>query len=178
MNLERQIYNNIINLEEISEISKCIQCGTCSGSCPLHDKMEHTPRGLFALIRDYEVMTALSSNTMWYCVSCYACTTRCPRNIPITGIMYRLKEISQKHNIASDSNKIGDLYQAFNYSIKKTGKANETLIMRQFALKNPKVLVKSLKLGIKLLQKKRLPLTNRTTKTPQKMKNLFHPKTG
>ena len=101
-----------------------------------------------------------------------------PAKYPYHRYYVSLKRNQSKHNIASDSNKIGDLYQAFNYSIKKTGKANETLIMRQFALKNPKVLVKSLKLGIKLLQKKRLPLTNRTTKTPQKMKNLFHPKTG
>lgn len=173
MNLERHIYDKIIKFEEISVISKCIQCGTCSGSCPLHEKMEHTPRGLFALIRDYEVMTALSSNTMWYCVSCYACTTRCPRNIPITAIMYRLKEISRKYNVAPEFNKIDDLYQAFNDSIEKTGKANEMAIVRQFALKNPKVVVKSLKLGIKLLQKKRLRLTNQTTKTPRKMKQLL-----
>jgi heterodisulfide reductase subunit C len=36
----------------------------------------------------------LAANTMWACVSCYACTTRCPQNIPITDIIYSLKRMA------------------------------------------------------------------------------------
>jgi heterodisulfide reductase subunit C len=36
----------------------------------------------------------LAANTMWACVSCYFCTTRCPQEIPITDIIYSLKRIS------------------------------------------------------------------------------------
>ena len=37
----------------------------------------------------------LSSNTMWCCVSCYFCTTRCPQQIPITDIMYALMKYAE-----------------------------------------------------------------------------------
>ncbi|MCS6843379.1 MAG: 4Fe-4S dicluster domain-containing protein, partial [Caldilineales bacterium] len=31
-------------------LDRCIQCGTCGGSCPSAADMDHTPRQLFALI--------------------------------------------------------------------------------------------------------------------------------
>jgi heterodisulfide reductase subunit C len=56
--------------------------------------MDHTPRALFAMINAGLEEDALSSNTPWFCVSCYACTARCPQEIPITDIMYTLKEMA------------------------------------------------------------------------------------
>ena len=49
---------------------------------------------LFALINAGEREQVLASNTMWHCVSCYLCTTRCPQKIPITDLMYTLKRMS------------------------------------------------------------------------------------
>jgi heterodisulfide reductase subunit C len=72
----------------------CIQCGTCGGSCPSGPDMDHTPREIFAMIAEGMREEALRSNTFWYCVSCYYCTVRCPQNIPITDIMYRLKRLA------------------------------------------------------------------------------------
>jgi heterodisulfide reductase subunit C len=56
--------------------------------------MDHTPRALFAMIDAGMEDEVLSSNTPWYCVSCYACTTRCPQNIPVTDLMYTLKQMA------------------------------------------------------------------------------------
>ncbi|MBW2220604.1 MAG: 4Fe-4S dicluster domain-containing protein, partial [Deltaproteobacteria bacterium] len=66
------------NTDHGKDILKCIQCGTCSGSCPFTDQMDYAPRGLFALIRDGEMDEVLKSNTMWFCSSCYQCVERCP----------------------------------------------------------------------------------------------------
>ena len=51
-------------------LERCIQCGTCGGSCPSGRDMEHTPRELFALIFADMKDDVLQSNTPWYCVSC------------------------------------------------------------------------------------------------------------
>jgi heterodisulfide reductase subunit C len=72
----------------------CLQCGTCGGSCPSGPDMDHTPREIFALIMADKKAEVLRSNTFWYCVSCYYCTVRCPQQIPITDIMYRLKYLA------------------------------------------------------------------------------------
>ena len=81
----------------------CLQCGSCGGSCPNGADMQYTPRTLFAMINADQREEVLTSNTMWCCVSCYFCTTRCPQNIPITDIMYALKPLSIRDGLAKDA---------------------------------------------------------------------------
>src|SRR5512136_2361568 len=75
-------------------LEMCIQCGTCGGSCPSGADMDHTPRALFAMVKAGMDKEVLSSNTPWYCVSCYYCTVRCPQEIHVTDLMYTLKRYS------------------------------------------------------------------------------------
>jgi heterodisulfide reductase subunit C len=88
-------------LEEVIEstpggerIVHCLQCGSCGGSCPSGGDMEYTPRALIAMINADDREAVLAANTMWACVSCYFCTTRCPQEVPITDIIYSLKRMS------------------------------------------------------------------------------------
>jgi heterodisulfide reductase subunit C2 len=84
-------------------LERCIQCGTCGGSCPSGADMENTPRGLFALISAGMKDLVLRSNTPWYCVSCYYCTVRCPQQIHITDLMYTLKRMAIDQGYYTDS---------------------------------------------------------------------------
>ena len=76
------------------QLAHCLQCGSCGGSCPNGADMQYTPRTIFAMINADRREDVLSANTMWCCVSCYFCTTRCPQQIPITEIMYALKRMA------------------------------------------------------------------------------------
>jgi quinone-modifying oxidoreductase subunit QmoC len=78
----------------VSRLEMCIQCGTCGGCCPSAADMEHTPRQLFAMIRAGMREAALSSNTPWFCVSCYHCVVRCPQDVHIADVMYTLKSMA------------------------------------------------------------------------------------
>jgi quinone-modifying oxidoreductase subunit QmoC len=73
------------------DLYRCIQCGTCSGICPLSVFMDHTPRQIMAMTRAGFRDDVLSSNTPWLCASCYACTVECPKEIKITDVMYAIK---------------------------------------------------------------------------------------
>ena len=81
----------------------CLQCGTCGGSCPSGPDMDHTPREIFAMIDAGITDEVLRSNTPWYCVSCYYCMVRCPKEIPITDIMYTLKRMSVRAKLFDNS---------------------------------------------------------------------------
>jgi len=81
----------------------CLQCGTCGGSCPSGPDMDHSPRRIFAMIDAGMREEVLKSNTPWYCVSCYYCMVRCPKEIPITDIMYTLKQIAVRAKLYDDS---------------------------------------------------------------------------
>jgi heterodisulfide reductase subunit C len=86
-----------------SRLEMCIQCGTCGGSCPSGPDMEHSPRMIFAMISAGMKDKVLTSNTPWYCVSCYYCMERCPQEIHITDIMYTLKRMAIKEGKYQES---------------------------------------------------------------------------
>ena len=44
----------------------------------------------------------LRSNTPWYCVACYYCMARCPKDIPVTDIMYTLKRMAVREKLYDD----------------------------------------------------------------------------
>ncbi len=76
------------------KLDSCIQCGTCSGVCPLSIYMDMTPRRVMNLVRYGFKKEVMASNTIWLCSSCYACTVECPREIKVTDIMYALKQMA------------------------------------------------------------------------------------
>jgi dimethylglycine catabolism B len=71
----------------------CLECGDCSGICPFGFLMVHPPSRMIAQLRADRFEKVLETDTVWMCVSCYACTAVCPSQIPLTpGLMARTKE--------------------------------------------------------------------------------------
>ena len=145
------------------QILKCIQCGTCSGSCPLTAQMDHAPREIFALIRDGEIEEALTSNTIWYCVSCYQCAVRCPKEIPVIDLIYELKRLAVKYKLVDPDIRIPHMYQAFSVLTGRFGRVTEPLVMAGYGLRHPLAVASNTVLALKLFKRKRLDIL------PQKM---------
>jgi Fe-S oxidoreductase/predicted DNA-binding transcriptional regulator YafY len=74
-------------------IQICLQCGACSGICPVGYLMDFPPRRMIAALRADMFDTVMDTDTVWMCVSCYACAEVCPAKIPLTAaLMTRAKE--------------------------------------------------------------------------------------
>ena len=144
----------------------CLQCGSCGGSCPSGADMQYTPRTLFALINADQRQAVLSANTMWACVSCYFCTTRCPQNIPITDIIYSLKRISIAEGMAKDTDAPA-LAKTFTDLLDKYGRSFEFGLASRFYLFNkPLAMLKMGPMGLSMFTRGRMALT------PTKIKKL------
>jgi len=141
-----------------ARIVHCLQCGSCGGSCPSGADMDYTPRTIFALMNAGEKQRVLSSNTMWCCVSCYLCTSRCPQQIPITEIMYALK----RRAIAEGAYKSTDapaLAKTFTDMVEKYGRAFELGLASRFYLFNkPLAMLKMGPLGLRMFTRGRMAL--------------------
>jgi predicted molibdopterin-dependent oxidoreductase YjgC len=87
----------------VDKIKICIQCGTCSSSCPLNFAMDIPMRKLIGLIKAGYIKEVLKSKTFWLCLSCYFCKIRCPKNIDLPEVMYNLHEICLKENILPEN---------------------------------------------------------------------------
>lgn len=109
----------------------CIQCGTCTASCPTAYAMDYTPRQLWRLIQLGLREEVLSSNSFWLCTACYACTMRCPRGIACTETMSTLKRLA----LSSGMEKISSsarFYEAFRDTIRRHGRMHEIELMITF----------------------------------------------
>ncbi len=155
-------------LETISgkKISGCIQCGTCSASCPFAHLMDHAPRELFALARDGEMAVVLSSNTPWFCVSCYQCMSRCPRQIPVTDIMYTLKQMAHRYGSVPPVHKMPDMYRLFKSEVVRKGRVNGTLLMGRYGMVHPGDMMGKIGIGLSLLKKRRVDLKSEKIRRP------------
>lgn len=176
MTITPKLQDSFYNTPHGKDILRCIQCGTCSGSCPYSDQMDYAPRGLFALIRDGEMDEVLKSNTMWFCSSCYQCVERCPQEIPVTDIMYSLKQIALKMNATPSGPKMLDLYTSFADNLKYFGRVTDQLVMAKYSMKHPLDAIKSIPLAIKLILRKRMEMKPQVTKSRQTIETLLKTK--
>ncbi len=157
-------------LEEVSStpggetVRWCVQCGTCSSSCPNVAEMDYSPRKTIALIRAGRRYAVLTSNTMWICASCYLCTVRCPRGVKITELMHALERVATRHGLTLRRT-TATMHRVFINSIKKYGRIHEFGMMLKFYLStiptgkiNPLVSLKMLPMALKLLSHGRMEL--------------------
>lgn len=77
---------NPVSREDILCISgvdprKCMQCGKCSGACPSYDEMEYPPHQFASMVRKGQIDKLMKSESIYKCLSCFACVERCPRNV-------------------------------------------------------------------------------------------------
>jgi len=86
-------YTSLLEVDNGERLRACLQCGTCSGVCPFGYLMGFPPGRMIAYLRAERFEKVIESDSVWMCVSCYACTTVCPKEIPLTpGLMTRAKE--------------------------------------------------------------------------------------
>ena len=113
------------NVEEGHMVKMCMQCGVCSGSCPMQNHWEHPPQEIFMMIRANKREEVLSSTSMWMCTSCYNCIARCPRGLPITHIMHGLAYYGKRLGLAPKQQPTAKFAQKFWDNLTKKGRVNE-----------------------------------------------------
>jgi heterodisulfide reductase subunit C len=149
----------VSNIPGGKSIKKCIQCGCCTGSCPVSYMMDITPREVIALFRAGDIETILKSRTIWICASCYACTVRCPQGVQVTDILYALKRLAIDQKIFPKRFPVYALSQSFVDLTNRFGRSYEPGLILLYSLKtNPVKLLGMVSLFLRLIVKGRIGL--------------------
>jgi heterodisulfide reductase subunit C len=112
------------------DILSCMQCGTCTGSCP---SGRHTGLNTRRILRDARKnrATVLSDEDLWLCTTCYTCQERCPRNIPITDALLELRRLAIKEGfMLPEHRKISEMVMECGHAVpldEETKKKREEL---------------------------------------------------
>ena len=145
-------------IESIQDkLRTCIQCGTCSGSCPNAFAMDYTPRQLWRMVQLGQQDEIFNSKTFFLCSACYYCTLRCPRGLPLTETIDALKRIASAQGVGiyKDSN---NFYQSFIDTVRRYGRIREMEFMNRYflSMRSPLVPLRFASLGLKLLSKRKV----------------------
>lgn len=102
--------------EEILRMSgvdpfKCMKCGKCSASCQAFDEMEYHPHQFVSMVALGEIDPLLRSDSIYKCLSCFACVERCPRGVEPTKLIeaIRLCAIRQQGANRLSASRVPDL---------------------------------------------------------------------
>ena len=146
-------------------ILACIQCGSCTGTCPVANNMEYPPRKIIAMIRAGMRDEVLSSSSTWFCLSCYLCSCRCPRGVKPTELAHALDSLASQHGFKVRGTSTPAMYRSFVSSIKGNGRVHEFgMMLRFYLLTNPLAALKMLLVGLRLFLHRRLSLIPKKVK--------------
>jgi len=137
------------------EVQTCIQCGTCSASCPTAHLMKPSIRRLIKLCLDGRKEEALHNDTIWLCTSCLLCTVRCPRSIRPKAVVSALKDLAEREGIKGKDQAYEKLFLD---QIKDFGRIAELPLSAEFLLVFPQGAVQSMEMGLELAPKGKISL--------------------
>lgn len=120
-------------------ITECYQCGKCTAGCPLNEEMDIMPNQILRMLQlelpGYEDKIA-GSLSIWLCLSCDTCYSRCPQEMKLSQVMGFLRQESlRKGKVNPEARDILKFHQAFLQSIEKNGKLHEVGLTIDYKLK-------------------------------------------
>lgn len=173
--LLRTFWLQLNNIPGGEKIKRCLQCGTCTGSCPVSSTMDIPPREIIALFRAGDLESILRSRTIWICASCYACTVRCPVGIKVTDILYALKRLAMENNLFPARVPVHALSRSFVSLVNVFGRSYEPGLLVLFSLRtNPFRLFGLLPLAWKLWRHGRIGLFPRRVRQRKELSAILH----
>ncbi len=138
-------------------VAACMQCGTCSGSCPSAPHMDYTPRQVMLLLQLGLEDEAIRSQAIWVCANCYLCTVRCPRDIPVSEVMGALRTLALQRNLAGRQDRA--FVRTFLSLVRRYGRMSEPeLLVRYYLQNNPLGLLKRTGLALAMLRRGKIAL--------------------
>ncbi len=116
------------------DVRACYQCAKCAAGCPLVSAMDLSPPQIIRALQLGQPELALGSDTLWLCVGCHTCVTRCPCEIDLPRIVDSLRVWADAHEHAYAQSDILTFHHLFLKSIALTGRMYEIGLMGGFNL--------------------------------------------
>ena len=177
--LGQQIENKFleaVNNKSGSNVLECYQCGKCVSTCPVSSFMDYPPREIMQMVKlglKEEVFTA---NSMWFCLTCAACSGRCPREINIPMVMESIRHLAIEENVDPDTKTVKNIrrfHEIFLDMVKRYGRNYELRMMAEFNIRT-RNLFKDMHLAPKALMKGKIPLGVKSVKSEKAIKRMFN----
>jgi heterodisulfide reductase subunit C2 len=173
----------LTEVEQLSRIkvSACFQCRKCTNGCPVTFAMDIYPDQVMRYIHLGLKKELRACATIWVCASCETCTTRCPNEIDIAGVMDFLKQTLVREKFEAREKTILAFHEVFLSEIRKRGRIFEAGLMQNYLLKSGQLVQKikdrsildEMLLGWTMARKGRLNFLPKKIKGSKEIQKLF-----
>ena len=132
-----QIRKELVETVE-PNIYYCYQCGKCTAGCPLSDVYEWQPNEVIRLIQLDKVDSIVNSNSVYLCISCEICSSRCPQEVNIAAVMSHIRVKSWQYRLFK-LKEISNFYKIFLRITALIGRSYEPLLILTLNLLNKRI---------------------------------------
>jgi len=124
-------FGDVVQERSGEDIRSCYYCQKCTAGCPTAHMMDYKPAQLLRMIQLGQKERVLGSKTIWMCIGCEACGTRCPNQIRLAPVMDVLREMALDEGYAPET-AVYSLHRSFLDSIKLWGRMHELTMLAEF----------------------------------------------
>jgi heterodisulfide reductase subunit C len=147
-------------------VASCYRCLRCSNSCPVSTFMDLKPHQVVRLAHLGQKEKLLASSAIWICLNCEMCTTYCPNEVDVAGLMNHLKNMVVDASRKPAEYEIAAFHEAFLDVLRNHGRMNDLQLMNRYKWKtlihgiHPSLeeMRGDMALALELLKRKRLKL--------------------
>jgi heterodisulfide reductase subunit C len=79
------------------DVMTCLQCGNCTGVCPISLKIDYKTRNIIKCCQFG--LKKYTLGTRWVCATCYRCYGHCPADLNPAEVMIALRHIAVREGI-------------------------------------------------------------------------------
>lgn len=158
-------------------LQACYHCRKCTAGCPAANYMEYNPNKVIKMIQNGQKDKVLNSSTIWVCMSCETCVTRCPNKVDIARMMDVLRQMALETGVGAREANVLKFHESFLAGIKRGGRINEPIMMVQYKLKSGDLFADAA-LGLDMFAKGKLSLLSPRTKDMKSVKRIFEKTAG
>ncbi len=79
------------------DVMTCLQCGNCTGVCPISLKIDYKTRSIMKFCQFG--LKKYTLGTRWVCATCYRCYEHCPADINPAEVMIALRHIAVREGV-------------------------------------------------------------------------------
>jgi heterodisulfide reductase subunit C len=114
----------------------------------------------------------LSCQTIWLCASCETCTTRCPNEIDIAGVMDFLRQRALARGLKPADRRVAAFHRSFLRSVRRWGRTFEVGMLGAYKVRSGDLLG-DMKLGMAMLKRGKLRLWPRKIRGRRAVRAMF-----
>ena len=153
-------------------LQSCYHCRKCTAGCPVATHMEYNPNKVIKMIQNGKRDQVLNSKTIWLCLSCETCITRCPNQVDIARMMDVLRQMAIEEGVGAREKNVLKFHEAFLAGIKRGGRINEPMMMVEYKLKSGDLFSDAVA-GVEMFAKGKLSILSPRTKDMKSVKDIF-----